>query len=60
MDYEEYGEAAEFTGDEVIESYEGLGYDDDMDGAGEGDSEMFEPQYPDNVMVVPDDDDRLG
>ncbi|MBQ2536965.1 MAG: cell division ATP-binding protein FtsE [Ruminococcus sp.] len=53
-DYDGYTGDADFSDEEIIESYEGLGYDDDAD-VGE-----FEPQYPDNVVILPDDDERLG
>ena len=64
LDYNEYREESGFTGerefsdDEILESYEGLGYDDEVDDSGEPDGDS--PSYPDNVVIVPDDDDRLG
>ncbi len=64
IDYNEYREESGYTGereysdDEILESYEGLGYDDDVDEAGTAEDDA--PQYPDNVVIVPDDDDRLG
>ena len=51
-----YEEDIDLTDDELTDNYEGLGYDDDAD-AYDG---AYEPQYPDNVVVLPDDDDRLG
>ena len=42
--------------DELTHNYEGLGYDDDAD----IDDGAYKPQYPENVVVLPDDDDRLG
>ena len=55
-DYDGYTGDADFTEEEIIESYEGLGYDDDVD----ADVGEYEPQYPDNVVILPDDDERLG
>ena len=55
-DYDGYTGDADFTEEEIIESYEGLGYDDDVD----ADGGKYEPQYPDNVVILPDDDERLG
>ena len=55
-DYDGYTGDADFTDEEIIESYEGLGYDDDVD----ADVGEYEPQYPDNVVILPDDDERLG
>ena len=55
-DYDGYTGDADFTEEEIIESYEGLGYDDDVD----ADVGGYEPQYPDNVVILPDDDERLG
>lgn len=46
LSYSEYEEDTDLTDDEILESYEGLGYDDEDDG------EL--PQYPDNVVIVPD------
>ena len=56
-EYDEYDGDGDFTDDEIIKSYSDLGYDDINDDLGDdlGDS----PQYPDNVVIVPDDDDRL-
>ena len=51
-----YEEDIDLTDDELTDNYEGLGYDDDAD----ADVRRYEPQYPDNVVVLPDDDDRLG
>ena len=51
-----YEEDIDLTDDELTDNYEGLGYDDDAD----VDVGGYEPQYPDNVVVLPDDDDRLG
>ena len=51
-----YEEDIDLTDDELTDNYEGLGYDDDAD-AYDG---AYEPQFPDNVVVLPDDDDRLG
>ena len=58
IDYDEYGEYpddGEYSDEELLESYENVGYDDFDDEGDEGDV----PQYPDNVVIVPDDDDRL-
>lgn len=46
LGYSEYEEDMDLTDDEILENYEGLGYDD------EDDEEL--PQYPDNVVIVPD------
>lgn len=45
LGYSEYEEDMDLTDDEILENYEGLGYDED-------DEEL--PQYPDNVVIVPD------
>ena len=52
-EYDEYDGDGDFTDDEIIKSYSDLGYDDINDDLGDS------PQYPDNVVIVPDDDDRL-
>lgn len=46
LSYSEYEEDMDLTDDEILESYEGLGYDD------EDDEDL--PPLPDGVVVVPD------
>ena len=47
LEYSEYEEDTDLTDDEITDNYDGEIYDDEDDG---GDL----PQYPDNVVIVPD------
>ena len=47
LEYSEYEEDTDLTDDEITDNYDGENYDDEDDG---GDL----PQYPDNVVIVPD------
>lgn len=48
LEYSEYQEDIDLTDDEITDNYDGEGYDDEDDGGDEL------PQYPDNVVIVPD------
>jgi cell division transport system ATP-binding protein len=53
LDYTEYEEDTDLTDDELTDNYDGEAYDDgDGDDSGDDDGEY--PQYPDNVVIVPD------
>ena len=51
LEYSEYEEDTDLTDDELTDNYDGENYDDEQGG---GDDPDDLPQYPENVVIVPD------
>ena len=51
LEYSEYEEDTDLTDDELTDNYDGENYDDEQGG---GDDPGDLPQYPENVVIVPD------
>ena len=51
LEYSEYEEDTDLTDDELTDNYDGENYDDEQGG---GDDPGDQPQYPENVVIVPD------